>query len=116
MRVSESVNSVMFYTNVSVNSKPDHSPRRPQGFARPHCPGDRVFAQLSLPGGRGFELKKFSTVLKEKCRNFSNCFKETGGSSKGRCSSAVSCQFLQKTGGVCFIFNNTDHFRPFQSF
>ena len=46
--------------------------------------------------GRGFELKKFSTVLKEKCKNFSNCFKEAGGSLKSRCSCPVSYQFLQK--------------------
>ena len=45
------------------------------------------------PGGWGFELEKVSTGLKEKCRNF---FKETGGSLKGRCSCAVSCQYLQK--------------------
>ena len=51
--------------NVSVNSKPDHPPPGdPQGFVRSHHPGGRVFVQLSLPGGRGFELEKFSTVLK----------------------------------------------------
>ena len=76
---------------VSVNSKPD-----PRGFTRSDCPRGRVFAQLSLPGGRGFELKKFSAVLKQQCRNFSICFKETGGSLKSRCSCAVSYQFLQK--------------------
>ena len=48
------------------------------------------------PGDRGFELEKFSTVLKEKCRNFSICFKETGSRLKSRCSCAVSYQFLQK--------------------
>ena len=40
-------------TYVSVNSKPDHPPGDPQGFARSHCPGGRVFVQLSLPGGSG---------------------------------------------------------------
>ena len=64
--------------------------------SRSHCRGGRVFAQLSLPGSRGFEFDKFSAVLKEKCRNFSICFKETGGSLKSRCSCAVSDQFLQK--------------------
>ena len=58
--------------------------------------GGRIFAQLSLPGGRGFESEKFSTVLKEKCGNFSICFKETGGSLKIRCSCAVSYHFWQK--------------------
>ena len=53
-------------------------PSDPRGFARSHCPGERrVFAQFSLPGGQGFEFEKFSTVLKEKCRNVSICFKES---------------------------------------
>ena len=47
------------------------------------------------PGGRGFELEKLSAVLKENCKNFSICFKETGGSLKSRCFCAVSYQFLQ---------------------
>ena len=85
------------YSSVSVNSKPDHPPPgHPPTFARSHFLGGRVFAQLSLPGGRGFELQKFSAVLKEKCRNFSICFKETRGSLKTRCSCAVSYQFLQR--------------------
>ena len=65
------------------------------------------------PGGRGFELEKFSTVLKEKCRNFSICFKETGGILQSRCSCAASYQFLQKTVNVHCIFTKIDHFRPF---
>ena len=54
-------------------------------------PGGWVFAHLSLPGGGvgGFKLKKISAVLKEKCRNFSICFIETGGSLKNRCSYAA---------------------------
>ena len=48
------------------------------------------------PGGRGFELQKFSAVLNEECRNFSISFKETGGSLQSRCSCAGSYQFLQK--------------------
>ena len=47
-------------------------------------------------GGLGFELEKFRTVLKEKCRDFTICFEETRGSLKRRCSCAVSCKFLQK--------------------
>ena len=75
--------------NVSINS--DHPPgdlgdSRGLGF-RP-----TFFAW----GIGGFELEKFSTVLKEKCRNFSICFKETGDILKSSCSCAVSCQFLQK--------------------
>ena len=41
--------------NVSVSSKPVHPHQGdPGGFACFHCPGDRVFAHLSLPGGSGF--------------------------------------------------------------
>ena len=36
---------------VSVNSKPDHPPGRPRGFALSSCPWGRVFAPLSCPGG-----------------------------------------------------------------
>ena len=47
--------------------------------------------------GRNFELEKFPTDLKDKCRNFSICFKETGESWKSKCFCAVSYQVLQKT-------------------
>ena len=67
-------------------------PGDPRGFARSNCPGGRVYAQLSLPGGQGFELEEFSTVLKDKCRiNFSICFEETGSSLKSRCSCINFC-------------------------
>ena len=68
----------------------------PQGFARSHCPGVGFSPNFLCSGVRRFELDIFSTVLKEKCRNFSIYFKETGGSLKSRCSPAVSYQFLQK--------------------
>ena len=35
--------------SVSVNSKPDHPPGDPLGFARSSCPRGRVFALLSCP-------------------------------------------------------------------
>ena len=92
---------------VSVSSKPDHSPpppERPPGNRTFSLPGGRVFAQLSLPGGRGLESEKFFTVLKEKCRNFSSCFEETGGSLKSRCSRAVSYQFLWKNHSKCLLY------------
>ena len=58
----------------------------------------RFSPNFLCPGYRGFESEKFFTVLKEKekCRNFSICFKETGIRLKSRCSCAVSYQFLQK--------------------
>ena len=104
-----------FPCNVSVNSKPDHppSPGDPRGFARFHCPGGWVFNRTFFARNRGFESKKFCTVLKEKCRNFSICFKETGGSLESRCSCAVSCQFVQKqwTSTVSLItYTIFDHF------
>ena len=64
--------------NVSVNSKPDHPPGYPQRFACFHFPGVGLLPNFLCPGGWSFELEKFPTVLKEKCRNFSICFKETG--------------------------------------
>ena len=81
------------FDNVSVNSKPDHLPGIPT-FPLPG--GGAVFAQFSLLWDRGFELEEFSSILKEKFRNFSICFQETGGTLKSRCSCAVSYQFLQK--------------------
>ena len=72
-------------------------PRRPPGIHTFSPHGGVWFSPNFLcPGGRGFELEKFSTVLKEKCRNFSICFRESGGSLKSRCSCAVLYQFLQK--------------------
>ena len=64
----------------------------------------QVFAQLSLPGGRGFDLEKFPGDLYGKLRNFSICFKETCCSLKSRCFCAVSYQFLQKTVVVYTLF------------
>ena len=61
------------------------TPDDPRGFARSHC-----------LGVRDFESEKFSIVFKDKCSTFSICLKETGDSSKRRCSCAVSCQLLQK--------------------
>ena len=41
--------------NVSIHSKPDHSPPGDPSDRVFSLPGRRVFAKLSLPGGRGFE-------------------------------------------------------------
>ena len=68
----------------------------PQGFAHSHCPGVGFSRNFLCSGGRGFELQKFSTVLKEKCKNSSICFKESGGSLKDMCSCVVSYQLFQK--------------------
>ena len=79
--------------NVSVNSKPDHSPGHPGDSHVLTAKG--VLPNFLCPGDQGFELEKFPAVLKGKCMNFSICFKETGGSLKSRCSCVVSYQ-LQK--------------------
>ena len=76
--------------NASVNSKTDYPPRGdPLEIRTFSLPEGRVFAQLSLPGGRDFKLEKSPTILKEKCRNFSICFKETGDSLNIMCSCSV---------------------------
>ena len=71
----------------------------------------RGFAHSHYLGVRDFESEKFSTVFKDKCRNFSICFKETGGSLKSRY--LFLCCFMStfaKTVDVCCIFDNVDHF------
>ena len=83
----------------------------------PATPGIRTF---SLPGGRGFELEKFSTVLKESCRNFSICFKEIGVSLKTGVLVSISAKTVGVMSTVSLItytilghfvhFDKKDHF------
>ena len=82
--ISNSVESIDYFQRM-IMYQSILSPDDPREFARSHC-----------LGVRDFESEKFSAVFKDKCRSFSICFKETGGSLKSRCSSAVSCQLLQK--------------------
>ena len=84
-----------FSVYVSFNSKPDHAPRQPRGFTHFHGLGVGFSPNFLCPGGQGFELERFSTVLKEKCKNFQICFKKTRGGLKSKRSCAVSYQFLQ---------------------
>ena len=101
-------------SQLPVNSKPDHPPGDP---GDPHVftalAGIGFSPSLLCPEGSGFELEKFPAVLKEKCRNFSICFKETGPVWK---AGVVSYQFFAKTIDVYCILINIDHFRPFRSF
>ena len=57
------------FFNVSVNSKHDHPPGHPRGFAHSSCPWGRVFAPLSCPGvcpgGGAFNQSKSSIILKK---------------------------------------------------
>ena len=92
---------------VSVNSKPDHPRATPGDSHVLTAQGVRASPKFLCLWGQNFELEKFSTVLKENCRNFSICFKEIRGSLKNRYSYAISYEFA-----FC-IFNNIDHFRSF---
>ena len=77
---------IMYQSIPSLTITPDD----PRGFARSHC-----------LGFRDFESEKFSTVFKDKCRNFSICFK------------VFLCDFMStfaKTADVYCIFDNIDHF------
>ena len=90
--------------NVSVNSKPDHSPpprATPGDLHVITAPGVGFSPNFLCPGDWGFELEKFPAVLKEKGRNFLIC---------------VKVYIFAKTVDVYCIFNNIDHFRPFRSF
>ena len=81
----------------SIPSLKTPPPWRLPGIPTFSLPKGSGFRPTFFAGGvRGFELEKFSTVSKEACRNFSICFKKTGGSLKNRCSFAVSYQFFKK--------------------
>ena len=81
----------------SLTITPPPPPRRHPGICMFSLPGGSAIRPIFFaPGDWGYELEKFSTVLKEKCKNFSIGFIETGGSLKSRCSCAVSYQYLQK--------------------
>ena len=87
--------------NVSVNFKPGHPLRATPRVRTFSLSGGSGFRPTSFaPGGRGFELEKFSTVLKEQCKNFWICFKET------------VCAPVLFHINFC-IFNNIDEFWSF---
>ena len=57
-------NPKKYSANVSVNSKPDHSPPGdPQGFAHSSCLRGRVFAPLSCPGVCPGVLKQSKSTI-----------------------------------------------------
>ena len=91
------------YQSVPSLTIPPAAPRR---FTRSHCPGGWVFAQLSLPRGRGFELEKFSTVLKELLDLFQRNRRQLE-------KQVFLCCFISifaKTVDVYCIFGNKDRF------
>ena len=71
----------------------------PRGFARSHC-----------LGVRDFELEKFSPVFKDKCRNFSICFKETGRQLEKQVFLCCFMSTFATPVDVYSIFDNIDHF------
>ena len=89
------------YQLIPILTIPPGRPPRIRMFPLPGGSGFRpTFFAL---GVGGFELEKFSTVLKEKCWNFSICFKETGGSLKSRCSCAFDNNFCKNISTVSLI-------------
>ena len=82
---------------VSVNSKPDLPYRATPGDSHVVTARGLGFGPTFFCGGRGFELEKFSTLLKENNAGTSRFVsKKTEGSLKSRCSCAVSYQFWHK--------------------
>ena len=82
------------------------------GFRTFSLPGVWVFTQLSLPGGRGFELEKFSYSLERKMQKLFDLFQRDRGQLEKR---VFLCCFISIFAKQC-IFNNTHHFRPLRSF
>ena len=97
--------------NVPVNSKPDH----PLGICKFSQPGDGVFAQLFWSGVGGFELEKFSTVLKEKMLELFDLFERNRRQLEKQVFLCCLISIFAKPVDVYCIFNNIDHFRPFRS-
>ena len=108
---SDFLSYTLIQTYVSVNSKPDHPPGRPPRIRTLSLPQGSGFRPIFFPGGRRFELEKFPTVLKEKCRNFSICFVHPFS-----CPTALFSSTSMFQSNVYCIFNNRDHFRPVRSF
>ena len=85
-------NSIVYQSIPSLTIPPS-----PPGIRHVPTAWGSGFRPTFLARGLGFRIREiFYIVRKEKCRNFSICFKETGGRMKSRCSCAVSYQFLQK--------------------
>ena len=64
---------------VAVNSKPDHPPGDPQGFARSHCPRGRVFANFLCRRGRsGFLIREIFYSFKRKMQELLHLFQRNG--------------------------------------
>ena len=94
---------------VSFTSKPDH----PRGFARSHCPEERVFAQLSLPGGQSFELGKFSTVWKKNAGTSRFVLKKPNAACKAGALALLHINFCKYSKGLLHLCYKD---RPFSAF
>ena len=65
----------------------------PGGFAHSRYPGGRFLPKYLCPGGRGFELEKFSTALKEKMQELLDLFQRNQ-------------RQLAKAGAVAMLYIN----------
>ena len=102
--------------NVSVISKPDHPLGDSRGFARSHCPGVE-FSHNFFSWWLGVLNLRNILVLKKKYRNFSICFKQTGGSLKKQVSLCCFISTFAKTVDIycislitCTIFGHFGNF------
>ena len=67
---------------VSANSKPDHPPGDPRGFAHSSCPRGRAFAPLSWPGVcPGVSNQSKSSIILKKSAIFALSLKQLSSSS-----------------------------------
>ena len=93
------------FTNVLVSSKPDPHRRATPGNSHVlSVPGVGFSPNYLCLEGGGFELEIFPTVFREKCKNFSNCFREARGSLQSRCSCAVSYKGYVRFVGISLVF------------
>ena len=106
-------NQIGFYLgcNVLVNSKPENPPWATPGDSDILTAQRVGFSPSFLcPGGQGFEFEKFSTLLKEKCRNVSICLKKN---SKQLKKLVFLCSFMSifaKVLDIYCIFDKINHF------
>ena len=92
------------------------SPGSPRRFARSHCPGGRVFAQLSLPGVSGVWIRE---IFHSSERNMPELLDLIQRNQRLFEKQVFLCCFISIfaiTVDVYCIFNDIDHFRPYRSF
>ena len=103
-------------TYVSVNSMPDHPPLPgdPRGFARYHCPGGRVLAQLSLPGESGFSIREIFYSSSRKMQELLNLIQRDRRQFEKQVFLCCFISIFAKTADVYYIFGDIDRFLSFR--